>query len=228
MTSAASHTQWEKRYIKMLISVRKEIARRNDPSDTEVLIAALIEAYQHCSNRKGSELERLYFAYVVPHANGDYIQSQGPIETLIYAFSNLRIHIRDKIITTICNDRHNAASETYFCRLLNKSVFYLPDPPLNGVDLNFSNYAMKEKEQLIIKSFKKCYESPNTIYTAFNDMLYPKPGAKHPYPPSEFTKWLESKGRMNESAFEDLDTGKIKPQLAIDYLEELGFYEKIN
>lgn len=221
----SSTNEWSTRFTHMLVAIRKEIVRRNDPSEIEIFKGAVSEGFGNCSNRKSTEIERLYFAYAAPHLNASYLQSLTPVEGIKIELGQLRAGKRDEIINSICNDSHNAASHNYFRRKLNESVFLLPPSPLSQHDLQYSSFAMSDKENEIRQAFRLAY-SPQTIYAHFNAMLYPKQGEVFRFKPAMFISWLQAKGRMNADAYTDDALTTFKPQLVIEYLEELKFLRK--
>jgi hypothetical protein len=240
---------WEDRFLKMTICVYNHITKTRDDALMQILGISLLAAFQNCSNRKSTEIERLYFTYVAPDRLKDYEAIATAQETLTFELMQHRRNLRDGIINTICNDMHNAASHRFYCAKLNEKIFYLPPAVLCEADGQHAEYAMthNHEEERIIKAFKDQYESPNAIYDFFTQLLYSKQGEK--FKRDMFVGWLEKTGRMNPDAFIDdewlkqngrskaeienfTDYTVYKPELIVEYLAsnekgfEMGFLQK--
>jgi hypothetical protein len=216
-----NRTEWEDRFIKMVISVYKVIIAGNDPSDLEILKEAIKDSWENCINRKTTELETLTAYYVV----GSQLNNLTPIDALTFEATKQRIKLSDIIITGFCNDMHNAASKVVMRRECDESVFHLPPPILSSLDLQFANFAMHDQKQSIIQTFRRCYDAPSTLYTLFTGLLYPREGENFKFIPRMFVSdWLEPNRLMNPDAFEDPEEmTRYKPKIIIDYLAARGF-----
>ncbi len=211
-------------YIKMLLCSYETIMKNNEPSEIEIMKQAFVDANGACRTRRNDEIQRLFLSYVAPRLNTPFLNGLTPLDCLIFDLMQYRIKLRDNILNiTGRNDTHD---HTYFCRRLNESTFHLPFPSLS-VDEHRNPNHFKREEELLIKTFRHCYDSPNTLYTVFTGLLYPKRGEVFKYKPEMFADWLKEKGKMNlDDAFEDDMYPTNKPPLVIDYLEELGIFKK--
>jgi hypothetical protein len=217
-----NRTQWEDRFIKMVVAVYKVILAGNNPSDLEILKEAIKDSWEHCINRKTSEFETLTAFYVV----GAELNNLTPLDALIFEATQLRMKLSGIIIPGFCNDGHNAASNVVMRRECNELIFHLPPPILSSLDFQHTSYAMHEQKQSIIQAFRRCYDSPNTIYTWFDGLLYPRPEENFKYKPRMFIdEYLEPNGLMNADAWEDPEEmTRFKTQLKVNFLVSQGFY----
>ncbi len=222
------------RYIKMMISIRRKMANTEDPSRLEIIKQGLKDACENCNTRKNAEIQQLFFQCVVPGLNSEYLNSLTPLETLIFEMMQYRMQLRDKIIRKVFNDPHYL---NIFYRKFNESIFYLPRTDLTP-EFNFEGEVLRIAERLvactltktqespIIQTFQKCYESPNTIYTVFKGLLYPRQGEAFKFKPEMFVNWLQANELMNTDAFENEEMTAYKPLLIVRFLVEMGFLKR--
>jgi hypothetical protein len=217
----SNRNEWENRFIKMVTNVHRVIIAANNPSDLEILKEAIKDSWEHCINRRTSEFETLTAYYVV----GAQLNNLTLLDALMYEMTQHRNKLSDIIITGYCDDGHNAASKVVMRRECNQSVFHLPPPILSSLDYQYANFAMQEQKPLIIEAFRRCYDSPNTIYTVLDGLLYPRPGENFKFTPSRFvSEYLEPNGLMNVDAFEDPEEmTRYKTQLKVNFLVSQGF-----
>lgn len=223
-------SDWEDRLLKMTSAIYDAVMMLEGEelkSAQEILISSLEDAFQNCSNRKSTEIERLYFLYVAPELLTAAQEASTSVETLVFELANYRIEIRDAIINMLCPDQHNAASHRYFRMELNQETFYLPIPPLCAEDNNYEGFAKKRQRSAIIKGFQEKYDNPHIIYDLFIGYMNPKPNEKFLFKPGMFTDWLKATARMDVNVFMDENMTVYKPEIFIAFLNEMGFLEAI-
>jgi hypothetical protein len=222
------------RYIKMIIAIYNTFMTSNDETVKEIIRQGLADASENCNRRKTTEIQQLFFRYVVPDLNTEYLKGLTTEETLIFEMMRYREQLRNKIVSSVFNDPHYLH---HFCKKFNETVFYLPPPandPEHDIGVNLEAWlerqlvapACKSQEPHIIQTFKRCYETPETIYAAFEAMVYPKTGDTFLFKSAKFTDSFPEEVRVGDDFFDEEDYTKIKPTHLIDYLEKMGLLKR--